>query len=536
MLKICLAQMNPTVGDIYGNTQKVLNVVNKYGHECDIICFPEMMLLGYPPKDLLYEIEFLNLVESQLEKITDHIKNCVVILGIVRLENNNLYNSAAVIQNRKIIKFVDKFFLPTYDVFEEDRYFCSAKKIEPVEVNINGTKINLGIHICEDVWISSNKIDVLKILSEKNSDLYINLSASPFSLNRIDDRIKICQNKVKEFSKPFFYCNLVGGQDELVFDGQSFGLNSNGKLIHKSKAFQESFDIYDLSDNSISKLTKIPENEQLYNALTLGLKDYFFKTRHKKAVIGLSGGIDSALTCVIAAHTLGNESIYGYALPSKFSSKHSLVDAKRLAKNLNINFSVLPINEVHDKFLKSLSSEISISEESVALENLQSRIRSNLLMTLANKYNALLLTTSNKTEVALGYSTLYGDMSGAIGVISDLNKHQVYSLSNWINEKFKMEIIPINSILKEPSAELKFDQVDPFDYEKISPMVENIITRNKYLDHLIKQGYDINEIQDVLKKIRISEFKRWQSPPGIRVSNKAFGSGRRYPISNQFKG
>ena len=313
-------------------------------------------------------------------------------------------------------------------------------------------------------------------------------------------------------------------------------MNSNGKLIHKSKAFQESFDIYDLSDNSISKLTKIPENEQLYNALTLGLKDYFFKTRHKKAVIGLSGGIDSALTCVIAAHTLGNESIYGYALPSKFSSKHSLVDAKRLAKNLNINFSVLPINEVHDKFLKSLSSEISISEESVALENLQSRIRSNLLMTLANKYNALLLTTSNKTEVALGYTTLYGDMSGAIGVISDLNKHQVYSLSNWINEKFKMEIIPINSILKEPSAELKFDQVDPFDYEKISPMVENIITRNKYLDHLIKQGYDINEIQDVLKKIRISEFKRWQSPPGIRVSNKAFGSGRRYPISNQFKG
>ena len=276
--------------------------------------------------------------------------------------------------------------------------------------------------------------------------------------------------------------------------------------------------------------------KQLFKAINLGLKDYFCKTGHKKAVVGLSGGIDSAVTCAIAAFALGKENVYGYALPSKFSSGHSVEDAEILAKNLEIHFSIIPIKSVHDKFLDTLSNDMDVTKSSLALENLQARIRGNMLMALANNFSALLLNTSNKTETALGYSTLYGDMCGAIGVISDLNKHQVYSLAKWINKFFKKSIIPENSITKEPSAELKPNQTDPFDYEEISPMIESIITENKHLHQLTRQGYDRANVQDILRKIRFSEFKRRQASPGIRVSQKAFGMGRKYPIVNQFKG
>ena len=535
-MKIGFAQINPTVGDLVGNTQKILDIITSNSKKCDIIIFPEMVLTGYPAQDLLFETQFLNLAKNQSDAIVDSIEDCTVILGTIRAENSKLFNTAVVIQNGEIIQYVDKSLLPTYDVFEEDRYFNSAKEIVPVNVEINGENVKLGIHICEDLWNSENDVNVVKTLGEKGADIFINLSASPFSLNRIEDRIEVAKSKVNQFNKPFLYCNLVGGQDELVFDGQSFGLNSKGDLIHISKPYQESFEILDLNHENDVELNLVSEDEQLFNAICIGLKDYFSKTGHKKAVLGLSGGIDSALTCAIAVKALGTENVCGYALPSKFSSNHSVNDAEKLAENLGIHFSIIPIKNVHDQFLDSLSNDMDVKTSSLALENLQARIRGNMLMALANKFGALLLNTSNKTETALGYSTLYGDMCGAIGVISDLNKHQVYSLSKWINNHFGKELIPVNSISKEPSAELKPDQTDPFDYDEISPMVESIITENKHLHQLTRQGYDKDDVQDILRKIRFSEFKRRQASPGIRVSRKAFGMGRKYPIVNQFKG
>ena len=535
-MKIGFAQINPTVGDLVGNTKKIINIINANSEKCDIIIFPEMVLTGYPVQDLLFETQFKIIAKNQLDQIVNSTRECIIIVGTIRSENDKVFNTAAVIQNSQILQFVDKMLLPTYDVFEEDRYFTPTEKNKPVKVEINGENINLGIHICEDLWNGQGEVDVVRELAEKGADIFINLSASPFSLHRIEDRIEIAKRKVNQFNKPFLYCNLIGGQDELVFDGQSFGLNSRGKLIHISKAFKESVEILNFKNQAEFELVMPSKDEQLFHAICLGLKDYFFKTFHEKAVIGLSGGIDSALTCAIASYALGEKNIYGYALPSKFSSKHSVDDAEKLAKNLGINFSIIPIKDVHNQFLDSLSYEIDVKKSSLALENLQSRIRGNMLMAIANKYEALLLNTSNKTETALGYSTLYGDMCGAIGVISDLNKHQVYSLSKWINNHFEKELIPHNSIIKEPSAELKPNQTDPFDYDKISPMVESIITKNKHLHQLTRQGYDIHDVKNILRKIRFSEFKRRQSSPGIRVSRKAFGVGRKYPLVNQFKG
>jgi len=535
-LKIGLAQLNPAVGDIEGNTVKILKYIQKYGSQCDLIIFPEMVITGYPPQDLLFETQFIDLVTSKINEIVNLVEDCVVIIGSIRNENDNLYNTAVVIQNGKIVHFVDKCILPTYDVFEENRYFTPSRKIEPVSVKIKGRNVKLGIHICEDLWNNENEINVIDELAKKNADIFINLSASPFYINRIKDRIEVVKSKVEKMSKPFIYCNMAGGQDELVFDGHSFGLNEKGEIIHLSKSFEESFDILDLKKNNQIEFKSKSEDEQVFNAICLGIKDYFFKTGHQKAVIGLSGGIDSALTCAIATFALGHGNVYGYALPSKFSSDHSIEDAKTLAENLEIHFSVISIKDVHDQFLSSLSNEMDVETSSLALENLQARIRGNILMALSNKLGALLLNTSNKTETALGYSTLYGDMCGAIGVISDLNKHQVYSLSKWINKHFNQNLIPKNSIDKEPSAELKPDQVDPFDYNIISPMVESVITENKHLHQLTRQGYDKVDVQDILRKIRFSEFKRRQASPGIRVSQKAFGMGRKYPIVNQFKG
>ncbi len=535
-MKVAFAQINPIVGDLIGNTKKILDIITLNSKNCDIIIFPEMVLTGYPAQDLLLEAQFIKFAQNQLNEIADSVKYCIVILGTIRYQDNMLFNTAAVIENRQIIRYVDKVFLPTYDIFDEDRYFHSAIQIEPVNIEINGEKINIGVHICEDLWDSKYDINVLQNLVEKGANLFINLSASPFSLNRLEDRIEIVKTKVNQYKKPFIYCNLVGGQDELVFDGQSFGINSKGDLIHVCASFKESFEIIDLKNENKAKLISMPENEQLFSAISLGLKDYFYKTGHQKAVLGLSGGIDSALTCAIAVKSLGSKNVHGFALPSKFSSKHSINDAEKLAKNFGINFSKISINNIHSQFLDSLSNDIDVRTSSVAMENLQARIRGNMLMTISNQINALLLNTSNKTEIALGYSTLYGDMCGAIGVISDLNKSQVYSLSKWINNHFGEELIPVNSITKQPSAELKPNQTDPFNYDEISPMVESVIIENKHLHQLVKQGYDKDDVLDVLRKIRLSEFKRKQAPIGIRVSLKSFGSGRRYPIINQFKG
>ena len=533
-MKIALGQINPTVGDIRGNTNKIIDIINQISGKADILVFPELVLTGYPPQDLLYESNFIEAVESAISDISKVVSSTVVVLGAVRVVNDQLFNTAVILQNGGVVGYRDKSLLPTYDVFDEDRYFTPSKSIEPIEVNINSKPISLGVEICEDMWDDAYQTKVTKQLSDKGADLIINISASPFHINRINERIAIANTKSKDLKQYFIYCNLVGAQDELVFDGQSFILNQYGELLELCSPFKEDIKIIDIENAPTIKQTQLSENEQIFNALTLGVKDYFTKTNHSKAVIGLSGGIDSALTACIANEALGTENVIGVSMPSIFSSDHSISDAELLAQNLGIKFEIIPIKGINERILEELDPFFKDTQSGLAEENLQARIRGNLLMAIANKHNALLLNTGNKTETALGYCTMYGDMAGAIGVISDLNKTQVYAVSRWINDHSGCEVIPDGTLNKPASAELRPNQVDPFDYDVISPLVDSIITDRKHAHTLIAEGEDAKLIFDLLRKIRFAEYKRRQAPPGIRISPKAFGIGRRYPIVNQF--
>ena len=364
----------------------------------------------------------------------------------------------------------------------------------------------------------------------------INLSASPFNIHRIKDRIEKVRRKVRKSNTPYIYCNSIGYQEELVFDGQSFVMNADGNIISLAKAFKEDFIIVDISCQNDNKSFNILDKyDELFMALSLGVKDYFSKTNHSRAVIGLSGGIDSALTAAIAAEAIGPQNIVGVAMPSKFSSNHSIRDAELLSFNLGLDFEIIRINDINNQFLDVLDSILDTSNPGLAEENLQARIRGNILMTIANKERALLLNTGNKTELALGYCTLYGDMCGALSVIGDLSKNEVYELARWINKQKNKEIIPESSLSKPPSAELSYNQVDPFDYDIVSPLVDEIVTNGCNINKLVELGYDYELCKEIMHKIRVFEYKRYQSAPVIRVSKKAFGVGRRLPIINQYK-
>jgi len=534
-MKIALAQINTIVGAISQNSDEIKRVIAKYSSQVDIIVFPEMAITGYPPQDLLFEPKFIVQVKKYLLDIASKVGETPVILGAIRKDENQLFNTAVIMQHGKIIGYRDKTLLPTYDVFDEDRYFTPSKKIEPFKLNIKNTVVSFGVQICEDLWDEDYSVKVSDELVNNGAEIIINISASPFSIDKLSQRIALVKDKAKHLKQHFIYCNLVGAQDDLVFDGASFAVDSSGKIIGLAKSFKSETTIIDTEYSKETHIIVKSEEEQIYNALTLGVKDYFSKTGHTQAIIGLSGGIDSALTAAIAANALKPKNVVGVALPSEFSSDHSLLDAQLLAENLMIEFKVIPIEEINAEMLKSLEPVFEGTKFGLAEENLQARIRGNLLMAIANKQNALLLNTGNKTETALGYCTMYGDMAGALGVISDLNKTQVYSVSRWINKFYGKEIIPKNTITKPPSAELKPDQVDPFDYDLVSPIVDKIVMEQKYADELILDGYDPELVNDLLRKIRLAEYKRRQSAPGIRISIKAFGIGRRYPIVNHFR-
>lgn len=533
-MKITLAQINPTVGALRENCSKIKEIMDKYSSICDIIVFPEMVLTGYPPQDLLLDKSFLVSAERSLDELVKFSCETPIVLGTIRQYNSKLYNTAVVIQNGEIQAFRDKTHLPTYDVFDEHRYFSSASSIDPVKLSINNKSYKLGIQICEDLWDEDYDLKISQELRDKGADMIINISASPYHVNKMLERYDIIKKKSNDLKLCFIYCNLVGAQDELVFDGQSCIVNSKGDIVALSYDFKEHIQTVDLGNIKPVCISNICEEEQIYKALSLGVSDYFNKSGHSKAIIGLSGGIDSALTAAIAANSLGSKNILGLSMPSQFSSKHSIDDAKNLANNLGIQFEIISIEKINNLMLKGLSPVFKNSKPGVAEENLQARIRGNILMSIANKKHALLLNTGNKTETALGYCTMYGDMSGGLAVISDLNKIQVYALANWLNNYLGKEIIPYHSINKSPSAELRFDQVDPFDYEIVSPLVDILINEPERALELENEGYDPILIKDLLNKIRISEYKRKQAPPGIRVSSKAFGLGRRYPIINAY--
>ena len=532
-MKIAICQINPTVGAINENVGLIMKFYNdslKKG--ADIVVFPELAISGYPPQDLLLRQKFLQKCDEALNEI---INECTIpiVLGNTLLEENELFNCSFLGQDGSIVGCYKKILLPTYDVFDEDRYFEKGNSPKVFPIKVSGEKINLGLQICEDLWDSDYGLNISKELKKMNADIIINISASPFGKDRLLERSNLIKEKIKETSLPFIYCNLVGSQDELIFDGQSLAFNSDGSLVSQGKAFSEDLVIADMVKNEVIEIKKYPSEKMIYEALVLGVRDYFLKSGHSHCVIGLSGGIDSSLTASIAVDALGHKNVHGIAMPSKFSSHHSIEDAKQLAENLNIDFRNIPINSIVESYEALLVEVLDKENIGLAEENIQSRIRGGILMALSNKYGWMVLSTGNKTELAMGYCTLYGDMNGGLSVISDLSKRSVYKLSSWINSQ-KGDIIPERSLNKPPSAELRPGQIDPFDYDIVSPMVSALIDNEISPSQLVLNGSDPKTVKNISKRIRMNEFKRRQAAPGLRVSSKAFGMGRRVPIINKF--
>ena len=537
-MKVLVAQLDPIVGDFSGNAQKVIEAL-KYGQKegADVVLFSELMLSAYPPEDLVLHDSFVRDCEDALQKIIPHTRGMMAIVGLARRNlaegEKPLLNSAAVIQDGKIVGFYDKALLPTYDVFDERRYFEPGKEFPIWEWK--GKKI--GILICEDIWqhagyVGFTRYTIDPVLEYEGVDLLLNLSASPYNYQKPDVRVKVCQKVAKTLKCPVFLCAQVGGNDQLVFDGYSLFINPLGELCRIAKGFEEDLMLVDLEAPSCMRHFEYDVIADLYKALVLGTRDYFYKQGFKKGILGLSGGIDSALVACIAADALGKENVYGVAMPSKFSSPGSLEDAKVLADNLGIRFDMIPIENIFLQYQEELKPYFEGKPFDVTEENLQARIRGMLLMALSNKHGYILMSTGNKSELAMGYCTLYGDMAGGLGVIADVSKTQVYALSKWINRE--REIIPRSTIEKAPSAELRPHQKDSDslpDYAILDTVLQAYVEEFLSPDEIVKK-YNLPKalVLDLIHKIHKAEYKRRQSPPGIRVTKKSFRVGRRYPI------
>lgn len=540
-MKIALAQLNPVVGDIKGNCSKIVKSIEKAKEKnADIIVFPELAVTGYPPKDLLYNPDFLDETLKYIEEmIFPGSNNIGVILGTPFRENDKLYNAALFIYNGEIKEKFYKTLLPNYDVFDEVRYFSGSDVRKVFE--FKGLKI--AVNICEDIWNDKIFWDkpyyTINVLDEQfklNPDIFINISASPYTYGKYSMRVKMIKNITEKYHLPFIYVNQVGGNDELIFDGSSFTVNSNGNIIIKLKSFDEDMDV--INTDNINFKEEINETKEdiswVYDALVLGLKDYFDKIGFKKAVLGLSGGIDSAVTCALAVEALGRENVLGILMPSRYSSEGSINDAEKLALNLGIKYRILPVEDVFKSYL-SIFNQDGQPIGDLAEENIQARIRGNYLMFISNREGYMTLTTGNKSELSVGYCTLYGDMSGGLAVISDVPKTMVYELAEYINKD--KEIIPLSTINKIPSAELRPNQTDMDSlppYDILDDILKMYIEENKSLKEILKKGYDESIVKDVIKKINRSEYKRKQAAPGLKITSKAFGTGRRMPIAHKF--
>ena len=541
IIKIGLVQINPILGDLSGNAAKIINFIQEADQQgVNLLIFPELAITGYLPQDLLLNRSFIDCNLQCLNKITAACRSSmVVILGFVARENDKLYNAAAVIKSGQLIATRYKTLLPNYDVFDERRYFTPANENLPVPIEIGGHSVRLGVEICEDLWDSNSAIKVTDQLVVQGAELLVNLSASPFEYDKRDRRRQLVLDKVIKLRRPFVLVNIVGGRDELVFDGNSFALDASGTLIGWGGEFKENLAVFELDlVSGQGHRMPWPETQReasIYQALTLGVHDYFYKTGGRQAIIGLSGGIDSALVACIAVSALGAENVLGVFLPSQYTSAASREDSVVLAKNLNIRLIEIPIEKIFQSYLQELKPVFGQTSPDVTEENIQSRIRGNLLMALANKYQAYVLNTGNKTELALGYCTMYGDMCGALAVISDLSKLDVYKIAGYFNETAERLIIPERIFTKIPTAELAPGQVDPFDYTIVSPLVDLIINDQKTPAELIQMGYATDLVNDIFERIKFAEFKRRQAAPGLKITGKAFGLGRRYPIINHFK-
>ncbi len=541
-MRLLAAQINPTIGDFEGNTRKILSALqNARSKGCDFVLFPEMCLCGYPPDDFLLLHGFIEKVEEKLGEIISACQGLTVVLGLPRRAPGmkGLKNSAAIIHDARLLGFQDKALLPTYDVFDECRYFDESPKMPLWEAG--GKKF--GVTICEDIWQHSELVkftnyhfDPILDLKGKPLDFLLNLSASPYSRHKFEQRLKACRKAAITLNCPVVLCNQVGGNDSLIFDGCSLYVGKEG-LLACGKGFAEDELLIDFQKRQPPIAETRNEISDLYQALCLGLKDYFQKSGFSQALIGLSGGIDSALVACIACEALGPGNVLGVGMPSRFSSKGSIEDAEALAKNLGLSLWQVPIEGPFQSMLDLLEPHFAARPFDVTEENLQARIRGMILMALSNKFGRIVLSTGNKSELAMGYATLYGDMCGGLGVISDLTKREVYALADWVNRE--RALIPESTIKKAPSAELKANQKDSDtlpDYDIIDNVLSDYVERHLSPEEIAsKHHYSLELVQDLLRRIHQNEYKRRQSAPTLRVSEKAFSVGYRFPIVQKWR-
>ena len=560
ILRIAMAQINTCVGDFEGNTQKIISAIDQArARNCGIISFPELAVCGYPPEDLLFKKSFIRENIKRLGEITKRTNQILAVVGFAEMNKGQLFNSAAILARQKILDVYRKIHLPNYGVFDEKRYFQSGRNFVLYELS----GVRFGVNICEDIWVGDG---VISAQAKAGANLILTINASPYHLGKTHLRQSVLKEQAKKNQACILYTNLVGGQDELVFDGQSMLISAQGEVVSCAPAFKEDLHIVDVDIDKLPRKQKsrrvrilsveikktqgafnrlksisrpkLKPVEEIFSALVLGTQDYVRKNGFRRVILGLSGGIDSSLVAVIASEALGKENVTGVLLPSKFNSQDSYDDAIALADNLGIERRVISIQDIFEDYLRNLSPHFLGRPWSAAEENLQARIRGNILMALSNKFGWLVLTTGNKSEMGVGYATLYGDMAGGFAVIKDVPKTLVYKLAEFYNCRQDKEIIPGRVFRKAPSAELKENQKDSDmlpAYETLDPILKHYIEEDLSVLEIIKKGFNREEVLKAAQMVDTSEYKRRQSPPGVKITPRAFGRDRRMPITNRFK-
>ena len=559
-MKIGFAQINPTVGDLSGNFEKIIRAYERLAAAgAELVLTPELAIPGYPPQDLVFKSRFVPENLNILEQLHARVGEVALLVGFVDRNNGRgkpFHNAAALLEVGKPIRKAHKSLLPTYDVFDEDRYFEPAGHVEPFD--LGGKK--LGVTICEDIWTEHYlprplyDVEPVRGLIEQGAQIIVNLSASPFTLHKPAIRREMVGALARAYQRPICYCNAVGGNDQLIFDGNSIAVNSSGELIAQLGSFREDEAIIDTDAAAVIEFREGKTAEELFSALSLGLRDYLRKCNFKSAVLGLSGGVDSAVTAVIAVDALGAENVTGVSMPSPYSSRGSIDDSLALARNLGIKCLEIPITDSYKVFKAQFKEIFKGLPENETEENMQPRLRAMTLMALSNKFGHLLLTTGNKSELAVGYCTIYGDMAGGLAVISDVPKTMVYELARWINSDYSSrggnksairtdssrgnrDIIPRSTIDKPPSAELKPNQKDQDTlppYEILDEILRFYVEDNLSARDIIAHGFDEKTVRWVQRRVDLNEYKREQAAPGLKVTSRAFGLGRRMPIAQEY--
>src|SRR5438477_347867 len=548
-MKIGFAQINPTVGDLRGNCELIIGAYERLAVAgAELVLTPELAITGYPPQDLVFKSRFVPENLKIVEQLHSRVGSASLLVGFVdRNEGRGkpFHNAAALLERGKPVRKAHKSLLPTYDVFDEDRYFEPAGRVEPFDV----CGKRLGVTLCEDIWTEHYlprplyDVEPVRSLIEQGAEIIVNLSASPFSLHKPAIRREMVGALARAYQRPICYCNAVGGNDQLIFDGNSIAVNASGELIAQLASFQEEEAIIDTDAAFTIEFREGKTPEELFAALSLGVRDYFRKCNFRSAVIGLSGGVDSAVTAVIAVDALGAKNVTGVSMPSPYSSRGSIDDALAVARNLGIKCLEIPITNAFTAFKAQFKEIFKRLPENETEENMQPRLRAMTLMALSNKFGHLLLTTGNKSELAVGYCTLYGDMAGGLAVISDVPKTMVYELARWINSDYsarsgaKRQIIPGSTIEKAPSAELKPNQKDQDTlppYEILDKILQLYVEENLSARDIIARGFDEKTVRWVQRRVDLNEYKREQSAPGLKVTSRAFGIGRKMPIAQKY--